>query len=66
MSRLARVWWSVFALFLFAVGMRAERFRVMEWNVENLFDTCHDAGSDDREFLPGAERDWNSHAIGGS
>ncbi len=35
-----------------------QRFRVMTYNVENLFDTCHDAGCDDYEFLPSAERAW--------
>lgn len=60
MNRLMRAWWGFLVLCLFAAGLRAERFRVMEWNVENLFDICHDVGSDDREFLPGAERNWNS------
>ena len=36
------------------------RFRVVTYNVENLFDTCHDAGKRDQEFLPGAERRWTS------
>lgn len=36
------------------------RFRVMEYNVENLFDTVHAEGKADREFLPAAERRWNS------
>ena len=35
-------------------------FRVMTYNVENLFDTCHDVGYDDREFLPTAQRKWDS------
>ena len=38
----------------------AERFRVVEWNVENLFDTCRDAGFDDREFQAEAQRRWNA------
>ena len=29
-------------------------------NVENLFDTCHDYGKDDKEFLPGGGRKWDS------
>lgn len=33
----------------------------MAWNVENLFDTLHDAGFRDEEFLPRASRRWNSH-----
>ena len=35
-----------------------ERFRVMEYNVENLFDTIPDALSDDRAFLPDGEQQW--------
>lgn len=34
-------------------------FRVMSWNVENLFDTRHDTLKNDREFLPDALRHWN-------
>lgn len=37
------------------------RLQVMSWNVENLFDTVHDEGFADEEFLPDAERRWNSH-----
>ena len=36
------------------------RMRVLWWNVENLFDTLHDAGFDDREFLPESDRRWTS------
>ena len=35
--------------------------RVMTWNVENLFDTVHDEGFRDEEFLPGSERHWTRH-----
>lgn len=34
-------------------------FRVMCWNVENLFDTRHDTLKNDYEFLPDALRHWN-------
>lgn len=34
--------------------------RVMTWNVENLFDTVHDVGFNDEEFLPSSERHWTS------
>lgn len=34
------------------------RLRIMEWNVENLFDTRHDSLKNDFEFLPGSERRW--------
>lgn len=34
-------------------------FRVMEYNVENLFDTQHDTLKHDDEYLPGGIRGWN-------
>ncbi len=34
-------------------------FAVGFYNQENLFDTCHDAGKDDYEFLPGGSYKWN-------
>lgn len=37
------------------------RFRAMWWNVENLYDTLHDANCDDHEFLPTAPRRWNHY-----
>ena len=40
--------------------IQERRMRVLWWNVENLFDTLHDAGFDDREFLPESERRWTS------
>lgn len=39
---------------------QASRFRVVAYNVENLYDTLHDAGFDDTEFLPSAERRWDA------
>lgn len=36
------------------------RFRALTWNVENLFDTLHDEGFHDEEFLPSSPRQWNS------
>lgn len=35
--------------------------RIMEWNVENLFDTLDDEGFRDEEFLPRGERHWTSY-----
>ena len=35
-----------------------ERFRIMEYNVENLFDTIPDALRNDRAFLPDGEQHW--------
>lgn len=34
-------------------------FRVMFYNVENLFDPFHDTLKNDQEFLPGGMRGWN-------
>lgn len=34
-------------------------FRVVSWNIENLFDTHHDTLKNDHEFLPDAMRHWN-------
>lgn len=36
------------------------RLRLMEWNCENLFDTVHDYGKDDVQFLPDGEYEWDS------
>lgn len=55
----------VFLCLLVAVaGMRLpaaaqQTFRVMEYNVENLFDCRHDSLKQDKEFLPDSPRGWN-------
>lgn len=55
---------KVFFLFLFlisTVSVSAQsRFRVMTYNVENLFDTRHDTLKNDYEFLPESERHWDN------
>ena len=33
-------------------------FTFVEYNVENIFDTRHDEGKQDQEFLPDATRHW--------
>ena len=38
----------------------ASSFRIAELNCENLFDTLHDEGFQDKEFLPSSERKWTS------
>lgn len=45
-----------------AMGQERARqtFRIAELNCENLFDTIHDEGFDDHEFLPAATRRWDS------
>lgn len=35
-----------------------QEFRIMEYNVENLFDCRHDSLKSDREFLPDSPRGW--------
>ena len=42
---------------------RVRPLRVMAWNVENLYDTIHDEGFQDQEFLPESERHWTSHRL---
>lgn len=36
------------------------QFRIMSWNVENLFDTKHDTLKQDYEFLPDTLRRWTN------
>lgn len=48
----------VFFLFLPFLLSGKPRFRVMTWNVENLFDCRHDTLKADEEFLPESERQW--------
>lgn len=47
-----------------AQGQR-EPLRLLTYNVENLFDTCHDAGFDDYEFLPTSPRRWTGQRYWG-
>lgn len=43
------------------IGAQTERqMCLMEWNCENLFDTLHDYGKDDTQFLPDSEYAWHS------
>lgn len=46
--------WSVVQIPIYAHG----RFLLMEWNVENLYDTCHNMGVDDYAFLPEGAYKW--------
>lgn len=47
-------------LLLFAFESVAQRrFRVMEYNVENLFDTIHAEGHQDEEFTPSGSKRWS-------
>lgn len=54
---------SYFLLFLFislsVSSQEKEMFRVMFWNVENLFDTVKDSLKQDEEFTPTSIRGWH-------
>lgn len=53
----------IIALLCIAVVMPTaaqERFRIMEYNVENLFDTIPSPYHDDRDFLPEGKQHWTS------
>lgn len=57
---------KLFVLLLLGVAQTGrsgaqQPFRIMEYNVENLFDLRHDSGHQDEEFLPGGERRWNTY-----
>ena len=41
-----------------STGFAQVPLRLMEWNVENLFDCLHDTLKQDHEFLPESERHW--------
>jgi predicted extracellular nuclease len=52
----------LFVLFLSPVVIVAQEnsvFRVVCWNVENLFDTRHDSLKQDEDFLPASPRRWD-------
>lgn len=53
---------SVFIFLCLAVSVRAqESFRVLFYNVENLFDCTDDTLKNDNEFLPDAVRHWTPY-----
>lgn len=59
-------WWITILLGILVCcvcleGEAQQTFRVMEYNVENLFDCRHDSLKHDEEFLPGGVRGWNYH-----
>ena len=59
-SFILRVALLVFCICLPLQSGAQESFRVMFWNVENLFDTQDDPQKNDNEFLPDATRHWTS------
>lgn len=57
-------YFSVFLLTLFfCVSTEAQKkfhaYAVGFYNLENLFDTCHDVGKNDYQFLPSGSYKWN-------
>lgn len=51
---------SLFIAFIFAQSNQKKPFRVMCYNVENLFDLVDDSTTHDEEYLPGGMRGWSS------
>lgn len=47
-----------FVQHLFAQDRKLQMHAVAFYNLENLFDTCHDAGKNDWEFLPNGTNHW--------
>lgn len=50
----------LFALCAATLLAQPQRFRIMEWNVENLFDTLDAPGKEDGAFTPQGNHRWNS------
>ena len=54
---------AFFLLLFFCVSVGAQKkfhaYAVGFYNLENLFDTCHDAGKNDYQFLPSGSYKWN-------
>ena len=51
-------------LWLFAIGqIKAQGLTVMTYNCENAFDTIHDEGKRDEEYLPEGTRHWTRHRM---
>ena len=45
-----------------AVGRRVRSvYGIGFYNLENLFDTCHDEGKNDYDFLPDGSYQWDSN-----
>lgn len=66
---------TVLILFMFSDGISADMrysgedavspgsYRIIFYNVENLFDTINDTGRDDDSFTPSGDRRWNSYRL---
>ena len=51
-------------IFLISIGhMEAQRVSIMSYNCENAFDTLHDEGFQDEEYMPEGNRHWTRHRM---
>ena len=66
----SRVWFMMVIIVLnssfLMLHSAAQRLTFVEYNVENIFDTRHDEGKQDQEFLPDATRKWTEKRYGKS
>ncbi len=51
---------SFFSFLINAFSQENQSFTIGFYNVENLFDTVHDYGKDDYEYLPESAKGWNT------
>ncbi|MGL5918951.1 MAG: endonuclease [Bacteroidales bacterium] len=58
---MVRVWYIILllAVCIYAEASDFRSFRIVFYNVENLFDTRKDSAKQDEEFLPESPRKWN-------
>lgn len=59
MTASRKIFIALFLLFCTLCGVQAQGFLLVELNCENLFDTRHDEGKQDEEFLPEGGRHWS-------
>lgn len=53
---------SLIILILFSLSLFAEEYKLMFWNVENLFDTIDDPRKNDNEFTPNSYKRYTARA----
>lgn len=49
----------LFGIRAMSQGRKLNVYGIGFYNLENLFDTCHDEGKNDYEYLPGGTNKWN-------
>lgn len=63
MSMFKKLFSTILIAFFFCLTASAQKkfnvYGIGFYNLENLFDTCHDAGKNDYEFLPSGSYKWN-------